>query len=944
MPLSNVEVLRRRQRARRREQLRLASTALGDRSRHRTNFRPSSAPLHRRGGEAQKRISHVSRIRGLPPRKSNRKGLVSNFRSAVKQGRPSSATGAHSVTVKTKNIVNVASPSGSRNQYDYRLWSKKPMKWLDHVGESPHLHPRSASPILEVDEYESNIETEEDEEDTEEDSFENVIQMFPRTENDVFQRHKRVITPSNQQQQPQVVRLPPCWRDFEKDVERNRKKLNEKKTDVTKSKSKSKKPVHIQRIKIGRKKVHSNIKKNSNTKRKVKVKNEKSRTSYFRGREANKRRLKVQQREQELASLRAILKARDPIPYNGKGTLRFYRIGKVLGQGSFGSVRLATHRFTTKKVAIKTYSKERFKNCSVQTWHQVQREFRNEVQIMSALHHPNIVRMYEAFPGTHKSSESSEFHIVMECANGGNLWNCLRKEVIPEVEVRNLIHPLFKAVHFMHTNGIAHRDIKLENLLVFSEKNVSKSKMAKVSTLHFENDVPLREGESPNDKTHAAPTIAAARAASRTFNTTQKMHRLLKLSDFGLSLKIPKTEKSRNIFLCHDHCGTPSYMAPEILSRKSYKPVPADVWALGVVLFSMLTGKLPFRARNESQLQRLVNSGKLHFPSYLSTTVRNLIGRMICVDPNRRASLDECINHPWFQNVGKNEEEKDMKNENLYFFENEKNIFYENVEDAFNKIGDVFGIRKSRNVLQKLEDFGFNKNAVISAVLANHHNARTTAFYLALETENVNDIEETVEKMKSKKRVAKDVSIRSISLSSSSEKEKRSDSISIPEDNFNFETKNKANVSDEISEQMPVEIQTQIAMPLPIPEQNSKPMHVRKDEMQKKKIKLKTMRPVKIINTNNTDITKINANGATTEKKKIRVGVVSGGFAFRRHQKVENAKSSFPASSFVKEENRKNMESKYSNLKKKKEKVALKVKPKKRIGLAELRAASFQKK
>jgi serine/threonine protein kinase len=178
-------------------------------------------------------------------------------------------------------------------------------------------------------------------------------------------------------------------------------------------------------------------------------------------------------------------------------------------------VRIGLHKDLNQKIACKVY--EKFKLLEPNRRKSVIRE----IKIMEKLDHRFIAKLYEGFD-THK-----QVFLVMEYVNGGSLHGYLKSKPnrqMPEQEVRFLFKQVVSALAYCHSRNVAHRDIKLENILLNEEKT------------------------------------------------------MVKLIDFGFSTCIPN-EKKVKLF-----CGTPSYMAPEIVSKKEYSGPPADIWALGVLL------------------------------------------------------------------------------------------------------------------------------------------------------------------------------------------------------------------------------------------------------------------------------------------------------------------------------------------------------------------------
>ena len=166
-------------------------------------------------------------------------------------------------------------------------------------------------------------------------------------------------------------------------------------------------------------------------------------------------------------------------------------------------------------------------------------KIKNEVKIMSKLRkHNNIVKLFELF------ETEDHYCLVMENIVGGNLLNAINKmNKIPENLAKIIFKQLIKTLQYIHSNGIVHRDIKPDNIL-----------------LDLDNTI--------------------------------------KICDFGVSKIISEGQ------LIRDSCGTPAFVAPEILLDYPYDPFPTDIWSSGVVLYAMTTGFFPFRGVNETQLHK----------------------------------------------------------------------------------------------------------------------------------------------------------------------------------------------------------------------------------------------------------------------------------------------------------------------------------------------------
>jgi serine/threonine protein kinase len=330
--------------------------------------------------------------------------------------------------------------------------------------------------------------------------------------------------------------------------------------------------------------------------------------------------------------------------FDGKATTDFYGFGKVLGQGSFGKVRLAWHRLAGAKVAIKSYEKSKIKDAA--QWKRVQQEIR----LMERLNHPFIVRLLETI------ENSKRIHIVMEYAGGGNLCNYVKaRRRLPESEARKIFLQVLLAVEYMHSLGIIHRDIKLENVLFDSARD-------------------------------------------------------MKLVDFGFSVACRDPTKRLKVF-----CGTPSYMAPEIVQRKEYLGRPVDIWSLGVLLYACLCGCFPFVAKTYPELYKRIAAAQVRFPDHVSNAARDLIRRMLHPDPQKRIPLGRARRHPWAAPLA--------------------STVLRQVAMPLDRsllISDDPAADLYEAALAKAQELGFPRHRVVESVLSRTRTCYSTTYYLVL--------------------------------------------------------------------------------------------------------------------------------------------------------------------------------------------------------------------
>ena len=252
--------------------------------------------------------------------------------------------------------------------------------------------------------------------------------------------------------------------------------------------------------------------------------------------------------------------------------------------------------------------------------------------------------------------------IIMENIPGGDLLNFVKKRTkLPEKTAKFIFKQLILALKYMHNHNIIHRDIKLDNILIDLNNNI-------------------------------------------------------KLCDFGVSKLISNKNEILN-----EQCGTPAYIAPEILLNEGYEGPPVDIWSSGVVLYAMLFGSVPFKANGLKDLHKLILEGKVIFKSnnnsYISNEAKDLILNLLKVDPKERINIDEILNHPWMVNANNNNID-DEKNINLFtkaetVLLSKENIDYRN-EDNNGMMVENFTL-KNLDTLKEIENKDVNTKSVILA-------------------------------------------------------------------------------------------------------------------------------------------------------------------------------------------------------------------------------------
>ena len=213
-------------------------------------------------------------------------------------------------------------------------------------------------------------------------------------------------------------------------------------------------------------------------------------------------------------------------------------------------------------------------------------QIRREITTMRLVAHKNIVELHEVMATRNK------IYFVMEYVKGGELFDKIEKSgKLTESAAHKYFKQLISAVDYCHSRGVYHRDLKPENLLLDEDEN-------------------------------------------------------LKVSDFGLSAL---SESKRQDGLLHTSCGTPAYVAPEVISKTGYDGAKSDIWSCGVVLFVLVAGYLPFQGPNLMEMYRKIQHGDFRCPSWFSHKLKKLLYKILDPNPSTRISIQKIKESTWFR-------------------------------------------------------------------------------------------------------------------------------------------------------------------------------------------------------------------------------------------------------------------------------------------------------
>ena len=341
---------------------------------------------------------------------------------------------------------------------------------------------------------------------------------------------------------------------------------------------------------------------------------------------------------------------------------------------------VAEHQLTGHKVAVKILNRSRIRQL------EMDEKVRREIKILKLFYHPHIIRLYEviytptgaSLPCAHakrhmrfawsrrvltaasysRTCESmsdfspcaADIYMVMEFVPGGELFDFIVSNGrLSEPRARTMFQQLVSGVEYCHQHMVVHRDLKPENLLLDAEQQ-------------------------------------------------------LRIADFGLS----NVMKDGDFF--KTSCGSPNYAAPEVISGKLYAGPEVDVWSCGVILYALLCGSLPFDDENIPNLFKKIKGGIFTLPGHMSDDIKDLISRMLVVDPLQRITIPEIRRHRWFTEALP-----------LYL-----SVTPDQIMSQFRALDeDVLS-----EVVMKI---GFDRQELLEALLKQERNQMTVAYYLILD-------------------------------------------------------------------------------------------------------------------------------------------------------------------------------------------------------------------
>lgn len=276
---------------------------------------------------------------------------------------------------------------------------------------------------------------------------------------------------------------------------------------------------------------------------------------------------------------------------------------------------------------------------------------KSEIAIMKTLTHPNIVKLYEEI-----YDEYNNIYLIMEYCKGGNLSEFLNNKPLKEKYVLKFMKQIADATKYLYFHNIIHRDIKPHNILITSNDHI-------------------------------------------------------KLTDFGFAKSFQSGEEKLNQTIC----GSPIYMAPEII-KSNYYTIKTDLWSIGIILYEMIIGKKPFKARTHLELIHKIDTTPVLIPIaiMISNECRDLIERLLQRNPDKRIGWKEFFEHKWFKKDLENDildeliidfDYLNMNTENDYIHIDEKE---EDIEEKEENIKEKENLYENQKVTENNQSLPIN--------------------------------------------------------------------------------------------------------------------------------------------------------------------------------------------------------------------------------------------
>ena len=295
---------------------------------------------------------------------------------------------------------------------------------------------------------------------------------------------------------------------------------------------------------------------------------------------------------------------------------------KELGRGAFGEVYLSTDENLDELTAVKVINRKKLSPIQ-------KNKLLIQLDVLSKLNHKNVTKILD------KQKTSNNFYIEMEYSNGPNLYEYIKKykkkygKCLNEETVQKLVKQIASGLEYLHKNKIIHRDIKLENLIINFDDVSNKTKGLKEDDIYQKKII-----------------YSSLPSKFSEIGDLLKENITVKICDFGFSRKVDENSQASTIL------GTPITTAPDVLFLElgqGHYGTEADMWSLGVCVYELLIGNVPFFKNSIKKLKEDILNGVFDYPKNVDISFESIsfINALLQYDPKKRLSWDNFWKHPF---------------------------------------------------------------------------------------------------------------------------------------------------------------------------------------------------------------------------------------------------------------------------------------------------------
>ena len=314
----------------------------------------------------------------------------------------------------------------------------------------------------------------------------------------------------------------------------------------------------------------------------------------------------------------------DDNQFTGLKKVNNFILFKELGRGAYGEVFLSTDEHLDELTAVKVINRKKLTPLQ-------KNKLLIQLDVLSKLNHKNVTKILD------KQKTSNNFYIEMEYSNGPNLYEYVKHykkkygKCLNEETIQKLVKQIASGLEYLHKNKIIHRDIKLENLIINFNDISNKTKGLTEEEIYQKKIIYSSSNKNTNE-----------------VGNLLKENITVKICDFGFSRQVDENHQASTIL------GTPITTAPDVLfleSGQGHYGTEADMWSLGVCVYELLIGNLPFLKNSVQKLKEDILKGVFDYPKNIDISFESIsfINSLLQYDPKKRLSWDKFWKHPFLK-------------------------------------------------------------------------------------------------------------------------------------------------------------------------------------------------------------------------------------------------------------------------------------------------------